>query len=152
MRSGYWGDELRELHRSVIVPYTPAQMFELVADVERYPEFVPWCASSELLARNEDELTGRLEMALGPLTGSLTTRNRLEPPQAMSLELIEGPFSELQGQWQFRPLGDAGCQVELQMRFAFSNPVKEMVLGAAFEQTCNRLVDAFVKRAAEVYG
>lgn len=142
---------MRELHRTVIVPYTPAQMFELVADVERYPEFVPWCADSQLLERDDDSLVGRLEMAMGPLTGGLTTRNRLEPPGAMTLELVAGPFSELHGEWQFKSLGESGCQVDLQMRFAFSNPVKNLVLGAAFEQTCNRLVDAFVARAAEVY-
>lgn len=136
----------------MIVPYTPAQMFDLVADVERYPEFVPWCAGSELLERDDDELTGRLVLAMGPLTGSLTTRNRLDPPDTMTLELVEGPFRELYGEWQFKALGDSGCQVDLQMRFSFSNPVKDMVLGSAFEQTCNRLVDAFVSRAAEVYG
>ena len=97
---------MRELHRTVIVPYTPAQMFDLVADVERYPEFVPWCADAQLLARDDDELTGRLEMAMGPLTGGLTTRNRLDPPEAMTLELVEGPFSELHGDWRFKPLGD----------------------------------------------
>lgn len=143
---------MRELHRTVIVPYTPAQMFELVADVERYPEFVPWCADSELLAHDGDSLTGRLDMAMGPLTGGLTTRNRLDPPGAMSLELVEGPFSELHGDWRFTPLGESGCQIDLQMRFKFSNPLKDLVLGAAFEQTCNRLVDAFVSRADEVYG
>lgn len=143
---------MRELHRNVIVPYTPTQMFELVADVERYPEFVPWCASAELLAHDTHELTGHIEMAMGPLTGSMTTRNRLDPPAAMTLELVDGPFSELHGEWQFKALGDAGCSVELSMHFAFSNPVKDLVLGAAFEQTCNRLVDAFVERAAEVYG
>jgi len=142
---------VRELHRTVIVSYTPAQMFKLVADVERYPEFVPWCADAQLLARDADELTGRLEMAMGPLTGGLTTRNHLDPPEAMTMELVEGPFSELHGDWRFKPLGDAGCQVDLHMRFAFSNPVKDLVLGAAFEQTCSRLVDAFVARAAVVY-
>lgn len=143
---------MRELHRSVIVPYTPAQMFDLVADVESYPDFVPWCADAQLLDRDDKALTGRLEMAMGPLTGGLTTRNRLDPPEAMTLELVEGPFSELHGDWRFTPLGDNGCQIDLQMRFAFSNPLKDLVLGAAFEQTCNRLVDAFVSRAAEVYG
>jgi ribosome-associated toxin RatA of RatAB toxin-antitoxin module len=143
---------VRELHRTVIVPYTPAQMFELVADVERYPEFVPWCAGAELLDRNADTLTGRIEMAMGPLTGHLTTRNRLEPPSLMTLELVEGPFSDLQGEWSFTALGDAGCQIDLTMRFAFSNHVKDLVLGKAFEQTCNRLVDAFVTRAGEIYG
>ena len=143
---------MRELHRTVIVPHTPAQMFDLVADVQRYPEFVPWCASAELLARDDTSLTGRLEMAMGPLTGKLATRNELEPPRRMTLELVEGPFSDLQGEWLFKGLGDQGCQIDLTMRFAFSNPVKDLVLGAAFEQTCSRLVDAFVARAEDMYG
>jgi ribosome-associated toxin RatA of RatAB toxin-antitoxin module len=143
---------VREVLRSVIVPHTPAQMFELVADVERYPDFVPWCSEAELLGRDDHELTGRLEMAMGPLTGGLTTRNRLDPPRRMTLDLVDGPFSALHGEWSFTPLGEDGCRVDLRMRFTFANPMKDLLLGRAFEQTCNRLVDAFVKRAAEVYG
>lgn len=143
---------MREVRRSAIVPFSPAQMFDLVADVQRYPEFLPWCTEAELLSKNDAELTGRLSVAQGPLRGQFTTRNRLERPSAMSLKLVEGPFSDLSGQWQFVALGDSGCRVELAMQFAFSNPVKDMLMGAVFEQTCNSLVDAFVDRARQIYG
>ena len=117
-------------------------MFDLVADVERYPEFVPGCVGAELISRDERELTGSLELSLGPLKSAFTTRNALNPPYAMSLELVEGPFKSLHGDWHFEALGNAGCRIELSMHFAFADPVKDMLLGPAFEKSCNRLVDA----------
>jgi ribosome-associated toxin RatA of RatAB toxin-antitoxin module len=152
MRWARWVDAVREVFRSVIVTHTPAEMFALVADVARYPEFVPWCADAEVLSRDDAELTGRIDMAMGPLTGGLTTRNRLDPPRSMKLELVKGPFSALQGEWQFTPRGEAGCKVALRIRFAFASPLKDFVLGPVFEQSCSRLVQAFVARAAEIYG
>lgn len=142
---------MREVKRSAIVPYSPQAMFDLVADVERYPEFVPGCVGAKLLSRDERELTGALELSVGPLKSAFTTRNALNPPHAMSLELLKGPFNSLHGDWRFEALGDAGCRIELTMRFDFSDPVKDMLLGPAFEQSCNRLVDAFVTRAAVIY-
>ena len=144
---------VRTVSRSAIVSYTPAQMFDLVADVERYPEFLPWCICRRAaLKRNERELRGSLSMAQGPLHGTFTTRNELDYPRRMTLELEEGPFSDLIGEWRFEALGEAGCRISLNLRFAFSNKVKDALLGVMFEQTCNKLVDAFVQRAAQVYG
>lgn len=142
---------MREVKRSAIVPYSPQAMFDLVADVERYPEFVPGCVGAELISRDERELTGSLELSFGPLKSAFTTRNALNPPHAMSLELVEGPFKSLHGDWHFEALGNAGCRIELSMHFAFADPVKDMLLGPAFEKSCNRLVDAFVARAAVIY-
>jgi len=143
---------MREVQRSAIVPYSPEQMFDLVADVERYPEFLPWCAAARLIERSNHELRGSLTMAQGPLQGSFTTRNQLDYPRAMSLELEDGPFSDLSGEWQFEPLGDGGCRISLELRFAFASRVKDALLGVIFEQSCNKLVDAFVQRAGLVYG
>ncbi|RMF96795.1 MAG: type II toxin-antitoxin system RatA family toxin [Gammaproteobacteria bacterium] len=143
---------MREITRSAIVPATPAQMFELVADVERYPEFLPFCTAAELLARDPQSLTGRITVSQGPLQASFTTRNELEPPRRMTLALVDGPFSELQGEWEFEPLGENGCRAQLQLRFGFANRAQDLLLGKVFEQTCNRLVDAFVRRAAEIHG
>lgn len=142
---------MREVKRSAIVPHSPQAMFDLVADVERYPEFVPGCVGAKLLSRDERELTGALELSVGPLKSAFTTRNELNPPHAMSLELLEGPFESLHGDWHFQALGDDGCRIELTMRFAFADPLKDMLLGPAFEQSCNRLVDAFVARAGVIY-
>ena len=92
-----------------------------------------------------------LGLAQGALTGQFTTCNRSVRPTSITLTLVDGPFSELEGEWRIEPLGDDGCKLELKMRFAFSNPLKDMLLGAFFEQTCNKLVDAFVIRAGEIY-
>ena len=143
---------MRAVTRTAIVPYTPQQMFDLVADVERYPEFLPWCTDAQLLARNERELTGRIAISQGPLNVSFTTRNELDEPRWMSMDQVEGPFSELHGEWSFGAIGDEGSRVTLDIRFGFSSSVKDLLLGAVFEQTCNRLVDAFVSRARKVYG
>ncbi len=92
-----------------------------------------------------------LGLAQGALTGQFTTRNRITRPSKVELTLVDGPFSELQGEWRFQPLGEDGSKLELSLRFAFSNPLKDMLMGAVFEQTCNKLVDAFVTRAQEIY-
>lgn len=143
---------MHEVRRSAIVPHTPAQMFELVADVAAYPQFVPWCAEGWLTERSATELTGGIAIRQGPLNIRMTTRNQLDPPHRMTLELVDGPFTDLRGEWRFEPLGETGCRIELVMRFQFRNRVMDRLLAGAFETTCNRLVDAFVGRADVVYG
>ncbi len=146
---------MREISRSAITPYSAEAMYDLITDVESYHTFLPWCNESKILSSSdtgaEQEVVACLGLAQGALTGHFTTRNRGVRPTSITLTLVEGPFSELEGEWRFEPLGEAGCKLELKMRFAFSNPLKDMLLGAFFEQTCNKLVDAFVKRAAEIY-
>ena len=146
---------MREIYRSAITPYSAEAMYDLVTDIEAYRTFLPWCNESTILSSSdagpEQEVVARLGLAQGPLTGQFTTRNRGVRPTSLVLTLVEGPFSELEGEWRFEPLGDSGCKLELKMRFAFSNPLKDMLLGAFFEQTCNKLVDAFVTRAGEIY-
>ncbi len=145
-------DLVRKVERSAIVPFSPAQMFELVADVESYPDFLDWCVDAQTLARDEDRLTGRLSLAQGPLKSEFTTRNQLDFPKGMTIELLEGPFNQLQGAWEFSALGDSGCRMRLVLSFEFANRATDLLLGAVFEQTCNRLVDAFVDRASAIYG
>jgi len=127
-------------------------MFALVADVRGYPEFLPWCTGAEVVSESGDEVVAGLEISQAALRGRFTTSNRLNRPDRMTMSLVEGPFSELEGEWTFEALGEQGSRIELDIRFKFTNPVKDMVLGAVFEQVCNRLVDAFVSRAGVVYG
>ena len=150
---------MRRVHRSAIVPYSAADMFALVADIESYSKFLPWCTrgrveqdAAGIQSGDVQTVIARLELSQGGLTGHFTTRNRVEPPRRITMQLVEGSFSELEGVWEIESLGDAGCKLELTMRFAFSNSLKEMVLGAVFEKSCNQLVDAFVDRAKNVYG
>jgi len=143
---------MREINRSAIVPYTPEQMFALVSDVEAYPRFVPGCKASCFRSRSETEFVASLTMAIGSVSSTFTTRNRLDPPRTMDIELVDGPFRTLRGRWSFEGLGDKGSRIALQLSFQFSNPAKDWLLGAIFESTCNSMVQAFVTRAGKVYG
>lgn len=143
---------MRELARSALVPYTPAQMFALVADLERYPDFVPWVSKAQVIERGDDYVVGRLEMHRSGTREAFTTRNALTPPERIDMQLVEGPFKTLSGLWTFDDIAGRGCKVGLQMRFEFSNPVLALLLSRTFEKSCSELVDAFVARAREVYG
>lgn len=143
---------MREVHRSALVPFSPGQMFDLVADVERYPEFLPWCTSAMILVDAGHEVTVQLGLALGPARGRFTTRNRMTPGSAVEMQLVEGPFSALEGRWLFAPIGDAGTRADLRLQFETSGFISGVLIGPAFERACNQLVDAFGRRAREVYG
>jgi len=143
---------MREIRRSALLPYAPAQVYGLVADVERYPDFLPWCTSATLIARASDEVTVRLGFSSGLARASFTTRNRLEPDRAMSMTLVDGPFDRLEGRWEFTPIRDAGTRADLYVAFATHGVIGMIALAPAFEGVCNHLVDAFARRARQVYG
>jgi ribosome-associated toxin RatA of RatAB toxin-antitoxin module len=143
---------MKEVKRSALVPYTAEQMFALVEDVERYPQFLPWVAAAQVLERGPGEVVGRLEMHRAGLREVVTTRNVLTPPREITLALVTGPFRTLEGRWTFEPIGaDRGTRVDLSIRFEFANPMLSLLLSRSFEKSCNELVDAFVARARSVY-
>jgi ribosome-associated toxin RatA of RatAB toxin-antitoxin module len=143
---------MRKVERSALVPYTPAQMFALVEDIERYPQFVPWVSAATLVGRTATEVTGQLEMERSGLKEKFTTRNILHPPHRMDLKLVDGPFKVLEGRWSFDPIGDRGTKIGLTIQFEFANPMLSLMLSKTFEKSCAQLVDAFVARARTVYG
>jgi ribosome-associated toxin RatA of RatAB toxin-antitoxin module len=143
---------MRIARRSAIVPHSAERMFALVRDVAAYPEFLPGCTRGEVLAESGTETTASLALARGPFAATFTTRNTLEPPRRLAMELVDGPFRALHGEWSFTPLGDAGCRAELTVRFEFRNRATDLLMGPAFERLCNEIVDAFVQRAAAVHG
>jgi ribosome-associated toxin RatA of RatAB toxin-antitoxin module len=150
---------MRRVHRSAIVPYRAEDMFGLIADVESYSKFLPWCTGGRVEQDagatgpgDEREVTARLDLLQGGLSGHFTTRNRLRPPRRIEMQLVEGSFSELEGIWAIESLGEDGCKLELTMQFAFSNPIKDLLMGPVFEKSCTQLVDAFVERARSIYG
>src|SRR5690606_8930801 len=104
---------MRQVDRSALVPFTPAQMFALVADIERYPEFVPSVVAAKVLKRDENSIVGQLAMERAGVRETFTTRNEFEAPTRMSLALIEGPFRLLDGLWTFDALGDRGTKIRL---------------------------------------
>lgn len=142
---------MTQVDRSALVLHTAEEMFDLINDVERYPEFLPWCSSTEIISRTDDELVATLFLSKGGLKYSFTTRNQLNRPVSMTLELEEGPFSRLSGVWDFKPLSDEACKVSLSLQFEFSGKIASMAMSKVFNQVATTMVDAFVTRADQVY-
>jgi ribosome-associated toxin RatA of RatAB toxin-antitoxin module len=140
---------MREVKRSALIAEAPARMFALINDIERYPEFVPWCSAARIDSRREHEVVATLHIKRGPLRAEFTTRNLLEPDKRVLMQFVSGPFRVLEGLWTLTPLGDLGCRVELEMRFEFANRVAGTLFEPLFEDTAASLVDAFVKRARD---
>ena len=143
---------MESIDRSALVPYSPAEMFALVSDVDAYPQFLPWCSDAEVLDVSGDEVTARVDFSLSGVSKSFTTRNQQTPDRRIDITLVEGPFSDLQGYWRFDPLGDAGSRISLSLRYEYSSRIVKMVVGPVFGQIANTLVDAFQQRAKQVYG
>ncbi|MBD3646667.1 MAG: type II toxin-antitoxin system RatA family toxin [Pseudomonadales bacterium] len=143
---------MQHIERSALMPYSAEQMFSVIDDVEAYPEFLPWCASAELLSYSETELIGRLTLSRGNVKQTFTTRNRMNRPHTMTIELVEGPFKTLSGRWTLTQLGEDGCKVHLTLGFEFDSRIMNFTFGKVFGAAADRLVDAFCERARQLYG
>ena len=140
------------VNRSALVRHTPKQMFDLVNDFERYPEFLPGCRRARLLEHDDDHLIGEMTLGRAGVEQSVTTRNDLFEPERIEMSLVSGPFKRLTGRWQFIPMGDGACKVSLNMEFEFANRLLGMAFGKLFQQIAGQLVDAFTRRADELHG
>lgn len=127
-------------------------MFALVDDIDAYAEFLPWCGSSSVLSRDEDEVRASIELAYKGVHKSFTTTNRNQKNKMIEMRLLEGPFRHLEGFWRFDSLRDDACKVLLDLNFEFSNRLLDMTVGPIFNEVANRLVDSFCQRAEQVYG
>lgn len=127
-------------------------MYALVNDVESYPQFLPWCRSTRVLSRNEDEVRATIELARGGIQKSFTTCNRLQKDKMIEIRLVEGPFHHLEGFWRFDALDEKASRVSLDLDFDFSSRILSLAFGPVFGQIANTLVDSFQKRAVQVYG
>lgn len=141
-----------EVNRSVLVGYTPAQMFALVERVEAYPRFLPWCGGASAQRPSTERTTATIHIHYRGIRQSFTTDNVLRAPESLEMRLVEGPFRSLDGHWRFTGLGDRGCKVELKLQYEFSSRMLEKLVGPVFNHIADRLVDAFAKRAEQVYG
>jgi ribosome-associated toxin RatA of RatAB toxin-antitoxin module len=141
-----------QVSRSADVPFPAPDMFNLVADIERYPRFLPWCRSATVHARTSTVVTASLEIARGPFRKSFTTRNRMVDPERIDIELVDGPFSHLDGCWSFDAMAAQSCKVGFEMRFEISNRMLARVLAPLFEEIARTMLDAFCRRAFQVYG
>lgn len=142
---------MRKVLRSALVPYSAAQMYELVKDVEAYPSFLPWCNDAEVHIREESFIEASLELHRGRISKKFRTRNALIKDESLGIALVGGPFKHMSGGWTFEQLGDAGCKVELDLQFEFESRAIDVIFGRFFENTCNSLVDSFTQRAARIY-
>ena len=130
-------------------------MYALVTDVPRYPEFLPWCDRSRVVEQHHDGMTAEVGIAFGGLHQSFTTRNTHTEPSRVQLKLVDGPFSTLSGDWAFTPIGDGSqraCKVDLTLNYSFENMLLGRMIGPVFDKIASSLVEAFVKRAEQVYG
>jgi len=138
---------MREVKRSALIAESPARMYNLINDVDQYPDFLPWCTAARVVERRAGEMVAKLNIKRGPLKTEFTTRNLLETDRRVLMQLVNGPFRVLEGLWTLTPLGDLGCRVGLEMRFEFTNRVTGALFEPLFEDTAASLVDAFVQRA-----
>lgn len=146
---------MKTVHKSVLIWYSAAEMFALVTDVVSYPQFLPWCDQASVLDETEGGMTAKVGISIAGLSQSFTTRNVHEKDRQVSLKLVDGPFSRLDGHWDFHPLGKGGeraCKVDFTLRYDFDNAALAAMVGPVFDKIAGSLVDAFVKRAADVYG
>ena len=142
---------MQVVERSAIVAYTPAQMFDLVNDVDRYPEFLPWCVGARVEVLSESEILAAVKVARGLVRMEFTTRNSLQKDEQILMQLIEGPFRHMSGQWRFAAIGDRGSRVQFRVEFEFKNRLVASAFNSVFEALCSTIVDAFVVRAQQIY-
>lgn len=155
---------MKHVKKSVLLWYSCHEMYELVTDIPSYPKFLPWCERAEVIRQDADSMTGRLHLSYAGVRQAFTTRNRHDPDRAVIVELVDGPFSTLEGSWQFKPIGTpsantsegtpgpSACRIEFELRYAFASRALEMVVSPVFDRIANTLVDAFVRRAEQVHG
>ena len=140
------------VHKTALVMHPASRMFQLVKDVETYPQFLPWCHSTRVLSQREGEVCAEIVVARLGIRQAFSTCNRFEENRWMEIELRDGPFRKLNGKWQFIPLREDACKVELALEFEFSGALIDKAFGSVFHHVANTMVDAFCKRADEVYG
>lgn len=132
------------------VNYSCAQMYALVNEVERYAEFLPYCKESIVHHRDADEVQATLMVSAMGVQKSFTTKNRLQQDKMIEIRLVNGPFSHLEGFWRFDPT-EKGCLISFDLEFEWAGKMFSMILGPVFEEVTNQMVDAFCKRATEIY-
>ena len=153
---------MKRVQKSILLWYSPREMYDLVVAVDRYPQFLPWCERAEVLEHVGDTMTARLHLAYAGVHQAFTTRNTHVAARSVLVQLVDGPFSTLDGMWQFHPIGRAGapaadvepraCRIEFELDYAFASKPLEVVLSPVFDKVADTLVDRFVARAEQVYG
>jgi ribosome-associated toxin RatA of RatAB toxin-antitoxin module len=141
---------MKNIARSAIVEHSAAEMYALVENIEAYPDFLPWCTATQVHERVPGRTRATLTVGVGGLSHAFSTLNENRPDEAIDLHLVSGPFRRFEGRWRFVPLAPDACRIELSLQYEFSSRVLGKVLSPLFDGIADSMVDAFVRRAAEV--
>lgn len=142
---------VKTVEGSLLLPYSPAQMYALVNDVARYPQFLPGCAAARVIEVDAAHVIAAIDIRKGPLRLSFTTRNRLEPDRRIEMELIDGSLRSLRGAWQFDDIAGEGARATLRLEYDFAARTARLLLEPVFERVCQSIMGAFAHRANEIY-
>ncbi|EJF30679.1 type II toxin-antitoxin system RatA family toxin [Enterobacter sp. Ap-916] len=140
-----------QISRTALVPYSAEQMYQLVNDVNSYPEFLPGCTGSRVIDASANQMTAAVDVSKAGISKTFTTRNTLTDNQSILMHLVDGPFKKLMGGWKFTPLSEDACRIEFQLDFEFTNKLIELAFGRIFKELAGSMVQAFTTRAKEVY-
>ncbi len=143
---------MKRITRSALVPFSAKQIYNLVDDLEKYPEFVPYCKKVTIINRKDQSVSAELEIAKGSIAKSFSTENHLVPFNQINMSLLNGPFKSLDGCWRFNALSDDACKVELDLAFEFSNKLTSFAFSKLFNELAEKMINAFTERAHQVYG
>lgn len=138
---------MAQVEKTVLVPYSAEQMFRLVDEAERYPEFLPWCGGADLKWRDAASTSATLYINYHGIKQHFTTENAKQFPHRMDIALVDGPFRSLHGHWQFTALNETACKIEFRLNYEFASPMLEKIIAPVFSHIANTFVDAFVSRA-----
>ncbi|ELE2165921.1 SRPBCC family protein [Vibrio fluvialis] len=142
---------MKQVSRSALVFFSADQMFHLVNDVARYPEFLPGCSGSRVIEASSEKMVASVDVSKAGISKTFTTSNELNHGESIIMNLVDGPFRTLRGGWYFTPLDEQACKVELKLEFEFSSKMIEMAFGKVFNELTSNMVNAFTKRAKQVY-
>ena len=142
---------MKQIARSAIVEHSAAEMYALVEDIEAYPGFLPWCTAAVVHERRAGATRATLTVGAGRVRQSFTTQNDNRPGEAIDMRLVEGPFRRFAGHWRFVPLAPRACRIEFSLRYEFSSRALGRLLAPLFDGIADSMVEAFVRRAAQVY-
>jgi len=144
---------MKTVKKSVLIWYSPAEMYRLVVDVDAYPQFLPWCDKARVVSHEENGMLAEIGIAFAGIHQSFTTQNTHVTDQQVAIRLVNGPFSKLEGEWNFIALGadQRACRVELTLTYGFDSTLGRLI-SPVFDKIAGSMVEAFVKRAKQVYG
>ena len=142
---------MNTVNKSALVKYSAHAMYDIVSDIEAYPEFLPWCTGSRIISRDGNVVEAELQIAKGGFKNSFATSNVNDEGGRITVSLLDGPFSSLDGVWNFMPLREDASKISLDLEFEINGVLANFAFGAVFNQICNTMVTSFTERAKQIY-